>query len=221
MTDSVKLISDEGKGQTIVVCYEHGSRYSNYPSLFKDNLVSKFRTIVIELPRITALNWKEVVKGTEELQGSLQIRLSTFLSFGAACSIIQMIALQSPKLVKAMILFDPTSRAHPTAFTNFVDSIEKRLPLGLPLRSNIEELDTKPFLHRLRLPSLIVSTSNATSYEKSEAELISDSIPTAWSMNFEDGLLVSQNSELLNQEIDKIISFQNISPKCSMRAKGR
>lgn len=223
--DLVKLINDEGKGQTFVVSYELGSDYADYIDSLTAKLVLNSRIVILELAKITADNWSKVSDAVNDLMQKSQLRLCTFVSFGSACSITQYLALKYPKLLKTMILFDASSRAHPTWFLNLVDEIESKLPLGLPLRFNSKELDTKPFLHRLRLPTLIVTTNKASAHELNEAALLEDRIPTAWRLRLEDKAdsvgEKGSGKSLADEDINNIIDFQNIPPKCSMRAKGR
>ena len=80
--------------------------------------------------------------------------------------------------------------------TKVIDWIESHLPLGLPLRPTNEAFDSRPFLHRLRCPVLIVSTLQAGMVLRAEAAAMHRRIPNAVLTELRQNLQLGPQHEL-------------------------
>lgn len=138
------------------------------------------RALLIEMDPITPANWVVALKGLRALLESQGVRQCSFIAYGAVASVVVAYYLEDPKAVRTLALINMTARPHPTRTTRFVDWLEELLPLGLPLRIEAEGFDAKPLLHRLRCPTLLVTTPHASAYMREQAEEICRRIPTAW-----------------------------------------
>lgn len=123
---------------------------------------------------------EQYAKAFEEYLEAWSVKRATFVGLGRGGNIAQAVAIAFPKLVRRVILVNGTTRLAPDLWTRSIDALERFLPLGLPLRSPSKAFDSRPYLHRLRSPSLIVTTSTASLFEKHQAEILMQTIPNAW-----------------------------------------
>ncbi len=202
----LNVIRDVGKGRSFVILLEKGTSHTIAESLVT-KLSSRARVVLMECDAVDATNWKNLSATLIALLPGLSIRQSSFLSFGAACSVILAMALNDLKIVRTLIFVDGENRPHPSLWQRAVDRIERALPLGLPMRSGIEGFDAKPLLQRLRCPSLIVTSPGASAHSRSEATTFSVGLPTA----FEYKLSSNDYAEELS---DLVVSFQDVPAKC-------
>ncbi|MBL7662301.1 alpha/beta hydrolase [bacterium] len=135
-------------------------------------------------------------------------RKMTAIGIGAGGTLVQDLAIRYPKLVRRVILINATTRICPSLGTRMIDWIESHLPLGLPLRKLSKAFDSRPELHRVRCPALIVTLPRATHFETAQAELLVNAIPNAYAAKV---TAVENVSDKLFNLIDE---FQNVSIKC-------
>ena len=109
-----------------------------------------------------------------------KVRLGVVLGLLSGANLSQAFTVLRPRFVRRLVLVNPTSRLKPSIVTRSIDWLERFLPLGLPLGRLSRGFDSRPFLHRIRCPVLILLTSEASHYEKSEEAILSRSIPNAW-----------------------------------------
>jgi len=117
----------------------------------------------------------------------LKIKRATVCGFGSGGTVAQALALMEPKFVRRLILLDPTTRVAPGWISRAVDRVERMLPLGLPLRPLSQNFDSRPFLHRLRCPVLILTQRGASDYIVAQSRYIASKVPNSWVSTVADG----------------------------------
>jgi len=201
----VRICSDTGKGRSFVIIFERG-HYSSFATSLSTVVAEKARVVLLEVDLITKSNWPLLSEEVQARLKELSIRQASFIGFGAAGSLVQNIYLLQPRLIRTVVLIDASTRPHPDFFTRVTERLERTLPLGLPLRKHQKGFDSKPFLHRIRCPTLIVKSSQSTVYQRSEAEVLSSGLPTSW--------LLSLESENEVNELEEHVSlFQDVPAK--------
>ena len=140
----------------------------------------EFRTYVLtsSLP-----GQREVSSYAKDLAGhlaKLRIRRATICGIGPGASLAQAVALDSPKLVRRLVLLDASTRLAPGLVSRMVDRLESLLPLGLPLRRLSGDFDSRPMLHRVSCPSLVLVSRSAGEYMAAQSSYIAKKIPNAW-----------------------------------------
>ena len=147
--------------------------------LLARELENSFRVLVYDGPLPGVVKVDQFTAELHERLIKRGVKRSTILAAGSACNVAQAMAVAFPGSVRRLALVDPQSRMSPTLSTKIIDWLESHLPLGLPLRPTNEAFDSRPFLHRLRCPVLIVSTERAGMLLRSEAATMHRRIPNA------------------------------------------
>ena len=118
-----------------------------------------------------------------ELSASIKyhgIKRATVFGIGAGASTAQALFCHQTKLVRRLILLNPRTRLAPGPISKLIDFLESHLPLGLPLRSASKNFDSRPMLHRITCPVLILKTAGASLHLSQEAQTMADRIPNSW-----------------------------------------
>lgn len=147
---------------------------------FAKKLSQEFKTFVLTSPLPSE---DQVTSYTEQFGRTLLelgIKRATIFGIGAGASIAQATAVMLPRMVRRLVLLDATARLAPGFLTRFIDRVERFLPLGLPLRTLTKNFDSRPLLHRIYCPSLVLVSKKAGDYVKSQSTFISQKIPNAW-----------------------------------------
>ena len=205
----ISEIKDAGKGRAFVIVYE-SEIYKRMAELLSEEISASTRCLLLRSSEITDFNWREA---SAELQNFLlqkSLRQASFVAFAAASSLVMHMALCDLKQVRSLTLIDACTRPHPTLAQRFIDRVESFLPLGLPLRSKDKGFDAKAFLQRLRCPILVLVSSNAGLYARSQAEIFKKGLPTAWSLELGSA---NQSQELK----ELILDFQKVPAKCPQK----
>lgn len=136
----------------------------------------------------------------------------TLVGIGRGANVAQAVAIVFPRIVRRVILVNATTRLAPSKFVRMVDRIERFLPLGLPMRSSSTSFDSRPYLHRVRCPALVLTTPSADSFVRAQADTISQAIPNAWRRETRGE--VSHDSEFVSSELTTLIrEFLDVPPK--------
>lgn len=207
---NIKITRDTGKGRAFSFVLEEGSIYEDILLPLFDEFNLKSRVIVFLVPKITPLNWSQISNELINKFTELNVRQTSIVGSGSSGAIAQNIALKENKLIRSLILIDSNTRSHPSFSTKLIDKIEKLLPLGLPLRTNRLDFDSKPFLQRLRCPALVITSSHSNNYTKDQAKIIASRIPTAWHIPIKNNLISNLSK--------KIEEFELVPAKCPQKA---
>ena len=179
---SLKVLADAGSGRVFIILFDDEG-YRSLAHAIAAQLVEKVRAVVVSSPPVDARSWEPLSESLSSLIQSLSIRQASFIGLGAGATLAQNISLVYPKVVRTLAVVDSTSRPHPTRWERLVDRLEARLPFGLPLRLGNRGFNVRSYLHRLRCPLLVVSTSRASSFIRAELDSLAALAPTAWHVN--------------------------------------
>lgn len=207
----VKTIADSGTGRSFCFLAESGKAL-NLAKKILESSDSENRKIIMELPPIKDNNWKEISAAIIAELGSLKIRQTSLVGISSAGAIAQNLVLNQPKLVRTLVLVDSASRAHPSKFSIFIDWLESHLPLGLPLRKRVLGFDSKPYLQRLRCPTLVATTAAADEHIRQESKNILNRAPSAWEANIPSASPEKELAELIK-------NLENVPAKCPQKNK--
>ena len=209
---TVRVLRDEGKGRPFGFVCEDASHAALVGQAF-DALAKKTRVLLIELGPITDTNWSTLTQELRDLLTRLSVRQISFVCFGSAGTIVQNVCLVDLKLVRSIVFIDATTRPHPTFWSKTIDALEEKLPLGLPLRLRSVGFDGNSFLQRIRCPALVVTSPHASTYEKRQAKVLGEKLPTAWLAELAEPGAVEQLNSM-------ILDFQQIPAKCPQKNVG-
>ena len=210
---AVRVCENKGKGRSFIILHEE-ERYNDFAHEVTEALSNKSKVVRIEMPIVNEKNWAEITRSLETCFDEEKIRQASIVAFGSASTIAQHLSLLSQKRVRSLILVDAETRPHPGPWSKMTDWLEKQLPLGLPLRSNSEAFDGKPFLQRIRCPVMVVTSPEADSYTLFEAETLLERLPISWRSE----LSVDDSA---NQLARLAVEFQDVRAKCPQKAKIR
>jgi hypothetical protein len=205
------VVFEKGQGRSFVFVAEADDRANVLLDASLELLAAQARVVVIHTARIDAENWQRAADSFTALLQSKGIRLASFVALHAATALVINLSLHELKSVRTLTLIDATTRPHPGVRTRVIDWVENALPLGLPLRTQDRGFNALPFLHRLRCPVLILTTAHASQFERAEARILENGLPTAWYHELSD----AAPTELA----DLISKFQQIPAKCPQRSR--
>ena len=211
----VRVLSDSGKGRVVCILQERG-RYHGFAEKVTQAMADRARVVWIECERVHVGSWLPITEGIRGVIAERSIRQASLVSLGAAGTLLQHLCLTEPRLVRTAVFVDAATRAHPSRGSRIVDWLEERLPLGLPLRQRQEGFDGKPFLQRIRCPTLVVTTNLADDYLLGQAESMASHLPTAWRLRLEHG----REEQQLTQAV---LDFYDIPARCpqkNLRSEG-
>lgn len=209
----MRIESDIGQGRAFLLLSED-KEYQPYASALQQALAAKARAIHIESQSVHAENWNALTDSLMRIFEKLSLRQASLIGFGAASALCQNLALMHPKLVRTLVLVDPSSRPHPNFVQRILDTLETKLPLGLPLRLKDKSFDSKPFLQRLRCPSLLAISPLASPYQIHQAKLMDQRMPTSWQLHLPP-------DEPMAALCEASLAFQGIPVKCPQKARKR
>ena len=179
-TEATRILHDQGNGKAIVYVVERGSRYQPAATAIARQTDVAYRSILIEVQSFTETTWQHRAEELASVLQEARIRFACMVALGGVSALVQHLYLASPKTIRSLVLVDATTRPHPSLWTRFLSALEAQLPIGLPFRSKDVVFNGQPFLQRFRCPVLILSTSAATSYRRAQAQILLDTLPTAW-----------------------------------------
>lgn len=175
----IRVLRDSGQGRPFILLYESGI-YQALAERLCNALATRTRSILIETDEINDRVWSTLTERLGAVLGELGLRQASFVTFGAAGTILQCLALADMRAVRTAILIDASTRPHPGWFLRILDRIERFMPMGLPFRSTDKGFDGRSALQRMRFPTLVVNSPLATPYLKSQGSVLLNGLPTAW-----------------------------------------
>ncbi len=175
-----------------------------HDGLPSEALNQEFRVISLTSPLPSMDRVTEHASAVEAELKQLGVKRATLLGAGAGASVAQALAVFHPTVVRRLILVDPTARLSPSLGMRIIDRIEHFLPFGLPLRKLNNAFDSRPFLHRLRCPTLILITPQAGLFHRQQSNYLAAKIPNARLRELTNSAVLPANrqwSEALSAEI--------------------
>lgn len=202
----VRVVSEQGRGRPVVILSESGC-YREFAAPLFEELRGRTCCLRLEVAEVTQKNWNELTRRLGEVLCARNFRQVSFVAFGDAATLVQNMALTNLKFIRKLTLVDAVTRPHPTWLERLVNKIELALPLGLPLRRESESFDSRPFLHRIRCPVMVVSTSLASPELLLQSQILLSGLPTAWGLNLPE-------NDALEALSSSVIDFQNVAARC-------
>jgi len=119
---------------------------------------------------------------SEELREKFGVLRSTLLGIGEGSLLAQAMLLANKKRVRKLILLG--GKCHPlrSGASKLLDSIDSLSPFGLPLRVPGNDFDSRPFLHKIDCPVLLIDSE---SHGLCSGEL-KKGLPSAWQEKVEN-----------------------------------
>lgn len=209
----MQVISDAGSGRSFVVVFDDPA-YSDFAKAIAAAIADRARAVVVQSDRITGDSWRDLSSALANLLVELRIKQGSFVGLAAGAALVQNLALENPKLVRTLVIVDASLRAHPSKFERVLDSVESRLPFGLPLRLGSKSFNIRAYAHRLRCPMLLVSTERASGFVTRELRDLGLVAPTAWYVALSDS--DAQGSEA-SELADLVLTFHDTPAKCPQK----
>jgi len=213
---ALEVLSDSGEGRAFVVVLDDLA-YTSTAVAVAERIATKNRCLVVKSPSVDSTSWAPLSASLGALIQERSIRQASYLCFGAGATLAQNLALDEPKVVRSLVVVDATPRPHPTKFETFVDKVEARLPMGLPLRLGSTGFNVRSYLHRVRCPLLVITTRRASAFVRSESVIVASEAPTAWRMEVTE----SNPGEEAAVIADAVVNFQETPVKCPQKNLSR
>lgn len=211
---AVSLIpcGESGEQNSVLLCLPHRRYSPEEGERLLAHCAEDFRSYLLQSELPPDNNVLEFAQILSQQAAQLGVKRATLFGIGPGASVAQALAMQDSKLVRRLVLLNPTTRLLPSMFSKFIDKLERFLPLGLPLRPLSASFDSRPFLHRIDCPSLILSSPDAGHYIISEANFISNKLPNAWHVQLKHSPFTSDNS--CSDELENLLkTFLNVPVK--------
>lgn len=210
--------SEQGRQRSVLLVIGAFEQSAAQTCRLTGPLESEFRTFVLN----SALPPRDKVpEYTAELEAALLengIRRATVLGIGAGAAVAQSLAVAAPKMVRRLVLLNATPRLAPGFLCRTVDRIERFLPLGLPLRRVRALYDSRPELHRIHCPTLLILTADAGQYEREQAVYLHDKIPNCWMRRVAS--MHDQSRGRFSGELQELLArFLQVQVKCPQKAR--
>lgn len=208
---SLNKLHDAGQGRAFVVLFEDDKIRSYLDNLTRV-LEQRCRVLLLQSKTINIGNWEELTDALARFLSEHGLRQASLIGVGAASVLAQNLALRDIKLVRTLTLIDAACRPHTSAYSRALDWLERSLPMGLPFRHRDKGFYSKPFLQRLRCPTLVVNTSLADNALREQSEVLLSALPTAWYAR----LAAENEAQAL---CDLLLEFEAVPAKRPQRAR--
>jgi len=208
----LEILFDQGTGRAYITIVDD-DRYLSLVRAVSDQISRTARSIVVKSRSITSDSWRALSDSLLLTIAQVGVRQASLIGMGAGATLAQNIALIEPKTVRSMVVVDAASRPHPSSWDRFVDTLEARLPFGLPLRLGSKGFNVRSYVHRFRCPLLIVSTSRASTFIRDELRQLALLSPTAWRVDLSD----THREQEASVFAETVIAFQETPVKCPQK----
>ncbi|MCB0310717.1 MAG: hypothetical protein KDD42_05755 [Bdellovibrionales bacterium] len=206
----LEVLKETGVGRTFVVLFDRET-YRPYAERLHLSLSERVRCFLLFSKRVDNYSWSTISSNIVELLRDKQIRQVSFVVFESAGLIALDLALNQIKLVRSIVFVDPSFRSDSSYINRHLSWLEDLLPMGLPFRSKIEGFDAKPFLQRVRCPSLVVKSGLGGSYSQQQGDLLANHLPVSWKYS-----LTGEDDEI-SALCDVVGRFQEVPAKCPQK----
>lgn len=153
----------------------------------------------------------EVIRFAEAIIAELEqkgLKRITLIGIEDGASVVQALTILEPRLIRRAVLINPNSRVNPTLLSKCIDWIENFLPIGLPFRALTKEFDSRPFVHRIRCPVLMIVTPSESFYRLKESEYLSLKIPNCYFVKTTNNPIIGNDNEFSDEFIEFFERFQ-------------
>jgi pimeloyl-ACP methyl ester carboxylesterase len=209
---NIKVVSDEGAGRTFVMLFDDAT-YLPLVKTIAAALAVNARAVVLASSPVGGESWEALAARLDCILNELKVRQASFVGVAAGATLVQNLALATPKVVRTLVIIDASLRPHPSRFERVLDALEAKLPFGLPLRLGSKSFNVRAFAHRLRCPMLLVSTRRASRFVSRELHALGSVAPTAWYIQLASNSGAAEGAELAQY----VLAFQDTPAKCPQK----
>lgn len=146
------------------------------------------------------------------------VRWLTVLGHGKGAILASALAAKYPKLVRRLLLIEPSLRFSSRCNYNIWNQALKCCSKMLCTR-NFQRgtSDIRFLLHRIQCPTLIVNSKLGTGFSIWEGQYIQSRIPNSWIRQVSE---VKNNGDFSAEVTSLLDEFMDVPVKCSQKAKG-
>lgn len=102
------------------------------------------------------------------------------IGIGSGASVALVLAREMSKSVRRMVIIDAEPRSEPRLLIRLMDVCDKLVPMGMPFLFSFAGFDCRFFLHSLRMPVLILTSSHASNYCKEQSKYFHRRLPNSY-----------------------------------------
>lgn len=201
--------AEKGAGPTLVILHENQS-YTELVAGVAQRVPEDLRTVILECPVLNSNNWLDLSNLLLDSLRQHNVRYASFVGLGEAGILLQRLALRDMRMLRRLVLLDPSHSPHPNWLARKVAQIEEFFPLGLPLRSPRGQFDSRSFLHSIRCPVLLTLSRIASTYHQQQVKILGQLLPTAWTYSLTTQDPISEFAKL-------ILDFQEVAARCPQK----
>lgn len=205
------------RGAQVLLFLGESGNGKRLPDFIFEGLSEQYKIARLNTPLPTVT---KVLSETTKLQEALSdigTKRTTVIAYRDGTPLAQALGALAPEVVRRLILIDPQARVSPSTLLRIIDKVEMFLPLGLPFRALNNDFDSRPLLHRLRCPVLILDSINADLYHREQASYLLRKIPNARRENLKSAIFTgaeTASGAALGEELTvKIRDFLQVPAK--------
>lgn len=178
----IRLLNDLGKNGEALLLIPDRKDFSLFDSgcaLLESIQLQEKLFAVFEYPE----NGTELRAFARDLYSSLSdmnIRWAYVVGVGEGSCVAQALAIEVNKFVRRLALLNPMTRLKPSILSSWIDSIESRIPCGLPARKLGDDFDSRAEIHRVHCPTLVLTSSDIDTFDATQANFLAERIPNSW-----------------------------------------
>ncbi|MCB0325369.1 MAG: hypothetical protein KDD69_17420 [Bdellovibrionales bacterium] len=166
-----------------------------------------FRSFVVAGDPPSGESVEAYARELEQCLVSEGVKWVTAFGIGSGASAAQALTIQSARMVRRVVLLDATTRFEPGLVQRAIDRLERFFPLGLPLRRLTKQYDSRPMLHRIHCPALVLLSPTQGGFIEEQGRNIAQRIPNAWFRRLREpairgGKLGAELHELLSEFLE-------------------
>lgn len=214
--DLIKIIDDKASEITYLFIFptKELPEFLNKKNVFNDSDSILFGKVLAANKNVP--NGSEVLVYSERMLKEIEklgLKRITLVGVAEGANVVQALTILSPRLFRRAVLIDPQSRMNPAIFTKIIDWIEKYLPVGLPFKASNKEFDSRPFLHRIRCPILVLKTPSANFYNVLETNYIASKIPNCYHIALKEKLIKTEGKGFSDEFLELLKNFNDVPVK--------
>ncbi len=131
------------------------------------------------------------------------VKRATLVGLGAGGALAQAMTIRNRKLCRRLVLIESSCRLRPSRVQLIFDKVESLLPFGLPFRIGSGDFDSRPYLHRIDCPTLVITGHQSSRFELRQARFFESRLPNSWYTKF-NGLVIESEGQI-NPKLASII----------------
>jgi len=178
----IRLLSDSGKSGEVILLIPDRKNFClfNSGSTFLESVSVKEKLFVVfEYPE-SGTELRAFARDLYARLSEMNVRWAYVVGVGDGGCVAQALAIEVNKFVRRLALINPKTRLKPSILSCLMDSIESKIPCGLPTRKLGDDFDSRAEIHRVHCPTLVLTTSDIDTYDVAQANFLAERIPNSW-----------------------------------------